>query len=74
MGARVAGAVVRALASRQYSLDSNPGVEGHHMWVMLVVNSFLCSETFSTGYCGYPLFSNPVLGMVDEELLRGCVT
>ena len=28
-----------------------------HMWVEFVFGSLLCSERFSSGYCGFPLFS-----------------
>ena len=48
------GAVVRALASHQCVLGSNPGVD---LWVEFVVGSLLCSERFFSGYSGFPLSS-----------------
>ena len=47
--------MVRALASHQFGLGSNPGVDAR-MWVKFVVGPFPCSERFFSGYSGFPLF------------------
>ena len=49
------GAVVRALASHQCSLGSNPGFDA--ICGLKVVDSLLCSERFISGYSGFPLSS-----------------
>ena len=38
-----------------------------HMLVEFVVNSFLCSETFSTGYCRSPLFSKTNISKFQSQ-------
>ena len=50
------GTVVRALASHQCGLGSNPSVNTI-MWVEFVVGSLPCSERFFLGYSGFPLSS-----------------
>ena len=48
------GAVVRALASHQCGPGLNLGVNAI-CWVEFVVGSPLCSETFFSGFSGFPL-------------------
>ena len=73
--------MVRALASHQYSLDSNPGVDAICWLSLLLILSF-APRRFLPGTAGLPSVSKtniskipiPILGIVDEEPLRGCVT
>ena len=46
--------MVRALASHQCGLGSNPGVDVI-TWVEFVVGSLLSSERFFSGHSGFPL-------------------
>ena len=72
--------MVRALASHQYSLDSNPGVDAICWLSLLLILSF-APRRFLPGTAGLPSSqkptfpnSNPNFRIVDEEPLRGCVT
>ena len=56
------GAVVRAM---------RPGLDSRtrrHMWVEFVVGSLLCSEMFTSGYCGYPFFSKTNISKFQFDL------
>ena len=61
------GAVVRAFASHQCGPGSNPGLD---MWVEFVVGSLPCSETFFSGYSGFPLFSKTNTSKFQFDLER----
>ena len=74
LGARD-GAVVRALLTTQFKSRRR-----RHMWVEFVVGSLLCSESFFSGYSGFPLSSITNISkiqfdqdQVDEEPLNGCL-
>ena len=47
---------MRALASHQYGLGSNPGNDAI-LWVEFAAGFLLCSETFFSRYSGFPLSS-----------------
>ena len=74
------GTVVRALASHQYGLGSNPGVDAIcGLSLLLVVSSLPCSKKFLSGYSGFPLssktnISNSTRNQVDKEPLCGFAT
>ena len=75
------GAVVRALASHQCGLGSNPGVDAI-CGLSFVVGFLPCSERFFSGYSGFPVSSKPNSSKFqfdqesgrDEEPLGGCAT
>ena len=74
------GAVVRALASHQFDLGSNPGVDAICGLSLLLVLSF-APRGFSPGTPVFPSppkptfpNSNSTRSQVDEEPLCGCAT
>ena len=74
------GAVVRALASHQYGLGSNPGINAICGLSLLLVLSF-APRGFSPGTPVLPSPQKPtfpnynsIRNQVDEEALCGCAT
>ena len=70
------GAVVRAVASHQCGLRSNPGIYRCHVWVEFVVAG---ARGFSLGTLVFPSQtyfpnSNSTRNQVNEEPLHGCPT
>ena len=59
--------MVRALASDQCDLGSNPGVD---MWVEFVVGSLICSKRFFSGYSGFPLSPKTNISKFQFDLER----
>ena len=62
-GARMARAVVTALASHQCGPGSIPRLDRRHMWVEFV-GSLLCTERFSPGTPVFPSPRKPAFDLI----------